>query len=82
MNAGLFVVAQAFNRPVFSFNSWNLCCKDLLKFPKVDLPSIYYLNQIISSFADPFLIVRVLSAIIILFLGLLHSVLNSVLIFQ
>lgn len=42
MNAGLFVVAQAFNRPVFSFNSWNLCCKDLLKFPKVDLPSIYY----------------------------------------
>lgn len=44
MNAGLFVVAQAFNRPVFSFNSWNLCCKDLLKFPKVDLPSIYYLK--------------------------------------
>lgn len=45
MNAGLFVVAQAFNRPVFSFNSWNLCCKDLLKFPKVDLPSIYYIGH-------------------------------------
>lgn len=49
MNAGLFVVAQAFNRPVFSFNSWNLCCKDLLKFPKVDLPSIYYIDSFVNS---------------------------------
>lgn len=49
MNAGLFVVAQAFNRPVFSFNSWNLCCKDLLKFPKVDLPSIYYIKAVIKA---------------------------------